>query len=185
MDRILVVRELKGTGGQLDIRYGFHPTPFGECLAATTTRGLCGLDFCGKENRGQALALLKEKWKDTSLVEDPEATRPVVEKIFNPAAHQGTEPIKVLLKGTSFQLKVWEALLRIPPGTTTSYSALADAIGKSGASRAVGTAVGRNPVGYLIPCHRIIRADGKIGGYKWGVARKRAILAMEASDAGP
>jgi AraC family transcriptional regulator of adaptative response/methylated-DNA-[protein]-cysteine methyltransferase len=173
--------EFKSAGQGLVLSYGFHETPFGECLAATTPRGLCSLGFVEAENRDKALDTLRQSWHAASLVEYPQANKSVIEQIFSPGSARKDEPIKVLLRGTNFQLKVWEALLRIPEGAVTSYSVLADSVGQPGASRAVGSAIGRNPVAYLIPCHRVLRANGEIGGYRWGTVRKKAILAMEAS----
>jgi AraC family transcriptional regulator of adaptative response/methylated-DNA-[protein]-cysteine methyltransferase len=174
--------EYKKLGKDLVIEYGFHSTPFGECLAAATQRGLCFLGFVGEDTRQTALKSLRDTWPEATLQENPETASATIKGIFSPTASSIKEPVKILLHGTNFQLKVWEALLCIPKGAVTSYSTLSDAVGHSGASRAVGNAVGHNPIAYLIPCHRVLRTSGEIGGYRWGTPRKRAILAMEAAN---
>ncbi len=173
--------EFKSQGKDLRISYGFHATPFGECLLAVTPRGICGLAFVEPETRSVALNELQETWQEATLVENLNAGKDTIKAIFGQTRGQTQVPLKVLLRGTNFQVKVWEALLRIPEGTVISYGSLADAVGHPGAHRAVGTAVGHNPVAYLIPCHRVLRTNGDIGGYHWGTTRKRAILAREAA----
>ncbi len=173
--------EYKNLGKGLQISYGFHSTPFGECLLAVTSRGICSLAFVEPENRSDALKGLLESWQEESIVENPEAGKGTIKQIFGQSNDQAQTPIKVLLRGTNFQIKVWEALLSILEGTVVSYGSLADTVGHPGAHRAVGTAIGHNPVAYLIPCHRVLRANGEIGGYHWGTTRKRAILAREAA----
>ncbi len=174
--------EYKSHGRELELQYGFHVTPFGECLVAVTRRGICSLGFVDQENRVQAVGQLLETWQEASLVENPQASEKVVRQIFAPSGALGQAPLKVLLRGTNFQIKVWEALLQIPEGAVVSYGALAETVGHPGAHRAVGTAVGHNPVAYLIPCHRVLRNNGGIGGYRWGTTRKRAMLAREAAS---
>jgi AraC family transcriptional regulator of adaptative response/methylated-DNA-[protein]-cysteine methyltransferase len=173
--------EFKTKGKELLISYGFHATPFGECLLAVTPRGICSLAFVDPETRFVALDELQATWQEAILVEDQNAGKDSIKTIFGQTRDQTQTPIKVLLRGTNFQVKVWEALLRIPEGAVVSYGSLANAIGHQGAHRAVGTAAGHNPVGYLIPCHRVLRANGEIGGYHWGATRKKAILAREAA----
>ncbi|TYO99061.1 AraC family transcriptional regulator of adaptative response/methylated-DNA-[protein]-cysteine methyltransferase [Geothermobacter ehrlichii] len=173
--------EYKSWGRELNLQYGYHPTPFGECLIAVTGRGICSLAFVDRETRDRALEELRHNWREASLVENPRTSEDIVGQIFAPAQKRGQKPLKVLLKGTNFQLKVWQALLKIPEGAVVTYGALADAVGHRGAHRAVGTAVGHNPIAYLIPCHRVLRSNGGIGGYRWGTTRKRAILAREAA----
>lgn len=173
--------EYKAQGQDLLISYGYHATPFGTCLLAVTPRGICSLVFVDPENRSIALDELQENWREAMLVENKNAGKEAIEIIFGRACDQSRAPLKVLLRGTNFQLKVWEALLRIPEGTVVSYGSLANAVGHPGAHRAVGTAAGHNPVAYLIPCHRVLRNNGDIGGYHWGTTRKRAILAREAA----
>ncbi len=180
--------EYKNQGTDLQVSYGFQPTPFGECLLAVTSRGICSLGFVDPENRSDALGALLKTWQGASLVENPEAGKNTVKQIFGQNNDQTQTPIQVVLRGTNFQIKVWEALLRIPEGRAISYGCLAAAVGHPGAHRAVGTAVGHNPIAYLIPCHRVLRNNGEIGGYHWGSTRKRAILAREAAvceNAGP
>lgn len=171
--------EYKSRGAGVSIRYGFHPTPFGECLLAVTPRGICFLAFAGAEGRASALAALRDEWENADLHEAPETTRPVVGQIFAPA-HPET-PLRLHLRGTNFQIKVWEALLRIPPGEATCYEGLAASIGQPQAARAVGSAVARNPVAYLIPCHRVLRKTGGFGNYRYGAARKQAMLLWESA----
>lgn len=173
--------EFKAQGKDLIISYGFHATPFGECLLAVTPRGICSLAFVEPETRSVALKELQEAWQEATLVENPNAGKDTIKTIFGHTRGQTQVPLKVLLRGTNFQVKVWQALLRIPEGTVVSYGSLADAVGHPGAHRAVGTAVGHNPVAYLIPCHRVLRTNGDIGGYHWGTTRKRAILARESA----
>ncbi len=172
--------EYKQKGSGITIQYGFHPTPFGECLLAVTQRGICFLAFVYEGGRQQAYAELQHKWKNANLVEDPHATQPFVAPIFNLYASQEINRLTLLLNGTNFQVKVWEALLRIPPGKVVTYEDLAVSIGMPGAARAVSNAVGQNPIPVLIPCHRVIRKEGIFGGYHYGRARKQALLAWEA-----
>jgi AraC family transcriptional regulator, regulatory protein of adaptative response / methylated-DNA-[protein]-cysteine methyltransferase len=175
--------EYRRRGADLEIAYGVHPSPFGDCLLLLTERGLCGLGFADRDGRAGALSEFRRRWPAAHYREAPERTAPLMEKIF--ARVPGADPLRLLVRGTAFQLKVWEALLRIPPGAVTSYTDLAAAVGRPGSARAVGGAVGANPVSFLVPCHRVIRDNGTIHGYEWGVARKRAILAWEAARFGP
>ncbi|GAB4455036.1 MAG: methylated-DNA--[protein]-cysteine S-methyltransferase [Anaerolineae bacterium] len=174
--------EFKSGGSGLHIAYGFHPTPFGDCLLATTARGICALTFVEdaalEQARARALAQLARDWPEAVMRPEPQQTAPLVAQIF--ADQPPQLPFHVLVKGTNFQVKVWSALLQIPPGGVTSYSAVAARLNRPSASRAVANAIGLNPVGYLIPCHRVIRKVGAIASYRWGAERKRAILAWEA-----
>jgi AraC family transcriptional regulator, regulatory protein of adaptative response / methylated-DNA-[protein]-cysteine methyltransferase len=170
--------EFKRSGDGLTIQWGVHDTPFGECVIGTTPRGICGLYFATDGGIARAQRLLAESWEGARLVENATATQPLADQIFSDAAH-ATAPLAVLVKGTNLQLKVWEALLRIPLGEVVTYEQLAAAAGAPTAVRAVGTAVGRNPVSYLIPCHRVIRKTGAFGNYGGGIARKRAMLTWE------
>lgn len=166
-------------GGEgLTIRYGWFPTPFGEALAMGTDRGLCGLGFVDDCGRDAAMADLCGRWPRATFVEDRAAVAPWIE-----AAFAGKGEARLHMIGAPFQIKVWEALLAIPSGQVTTYSELARAIGHPTAVRAVGTAVGRNPVSWLIPCHRALRKTGGLGGYHWGLPVKRAMLAWEAARA--
>ncbi len=170
--------EFRTAGKGLAIQYGMHPTPFGECLLAKTQRGVCWLSFVDDATRATELERFFQKWQSATLVHDQLATSSVVTQIFD---KKTSTNIKVLAQGTAFQLKVWEALLNIPEGAVTTYQKIATAIGSPKAVRAVGTAVGQNPVGYLIPCHRVIRKEGHVGGYHWGTARKKLILCKEVT----
>ena len=173
--------EFKTKGAGLKISFGFHPSPFGECLLAATERGICGLGFVGEGGRLQALEDFKRRWPAAEFQENSPKTRSYIDRIFRPKKRNGSNSVKVLLMGTNFQIKVWEALLRIPPGSMVCYEDLACRLGKPSAARAVGSAVGRNPISFLIPCHRAIRKMGIAGDYHWGAARKKAILAWEAA----
>jgi len=168
--------EWKQADQHLAVRYGWHPSPFGECLIAATDRGVCGLAFELTDGRLATEENLFAPWKDARIAEDPDVTRPFAQNAFG-----GGGEVPVVLRGTPFQLKVWEALLRIPLSKLVSYEGLATAIGQPGSARAVAGAVARNPVSWLVPCHRVIRQTGVISGYRWGPSRKRAILAWEAS----
>ncbi|PTQ75941.1 methylated-DNA--[protein]-cysteine S-methyltransferase [Celeribacter persicus] len=163
----------KGEG--LTIAYGFFDTPFGEALAMATERGLCALAFTSETTREAAFADLSARWPAARYLEAPETVRPLIDT----ALGGGNMPLHLI--GAPFQIKVWEALLSIPSGHVTTYSDIARAIGAPKAVRAVGTAVGRNPVSWLIPCHRVLRKTGALGGYHWGLPVKRAILAYETA----
>jgi AraC family transcriptional regulator of adaptative response/methylated-DNA-[protein]-cysteine methyltransferase len=171
--------EYKRQGEDLTIFCGFHPSPFGECLLAITERGVCNLIFVMNGDRQAAYQSLHHTWPFAELVEDWERTRPYVRRIFARLSGLQPEPLNLYLRGTNFQIKVWEALLRIPPGSVVTYQDIAVAIGMPRASRAVGNAVGQNPVPVLIPCHRVIRKNGDFGEYGYGSARKKALLGWE------
>ncbi len=164
-------------GAGLVIRWAWVATPFGEALAMATARGLCGLGFAEESGRAAVMADLAGRWPAAQLIEDHAAVAPLV------AAAVGGQGGALHLIGAPFQIKVWEALLRIPSGQVTTYAGLARAIAHPGAARAVGTAVGRNPLGFLIPCHRVLRGSGALGGYHWGLPLKRSMLAWEAARA--
>ncbi|ATG48965.1 6-O-methylguanine DNA methyltransferase [Celeribacter ethanolicus] len=169
--------EFARKGDGLNISYGLCTTPFGEALAMATDRGLCALAFTSETGREAAFADLSARWPAAHYVEAPETIRPLIDT----ALGGGTMPLHLI--GAPFQIKVWEALLSIPSGHVTTYSDIAQAIGNPKAVRAVGTAVGRNPVSWLIPCHRVLRKTGALGGYHWGLPVKRAILAYESAQA--
>ena len=171
--------EFKRLGEGLTLRWGVHDTPFGRCFLAVTTRGVCALAFIEAGREEQARDDLKAAWPGAEVVEDPSATQPFVDAMVAHAQGEEAASIPVLLRGTNFQLKVWEALLRIPPGHVLAYDDVAALIGQPRATRAVASAIAHNPVGYLIPCHRVLRKTGALGGYRWGPARKAAILAWE------
>jgi AraC family transcriptional regulator of adaptative response/methylated-DNA-[protein]-cysteine methyltransferase len=170
--------EMKSGGASLGIRFGIHESPFGQCLIAATARGITSLAFLQPASRNDAVAELRARWPNATIREDPAATRPLARRIFA-ETHNG-EPITLLLRGTNFQLRVWEALLRIPPGHVSSYEQVARDVGSPAAGRAVGRATGQNPIAWLIPCHRVIRKSGVFGDYHWGATRKTAMLAWEA-----
>lgn len=172
--------EYKSKGVGVEIAYGFHPSPFGECLLALTSRGICFLAFVDN-TRATALERLIQAWPNATLNESPSRTAPVVKRIFSPG--NAVAPLQVHLRGTNFQIKVWEALLRLPPGELTTYQALADQIHSPEAARAVGNAVALNPLAYLIPCHRVLQKTGYFGNYRYGSSRKKAILGWEMARA--
>jgi len=174
--------EYKRFGETLTIRYGFHPTPFGECLLATTKCGICALYFTNPFLRDQLMEALRKEWPQAEILEDQEISGKYVQQIFSP---NGKEEKRhhVFLKGTNFQIQVWRALLSIQPGDLTTYQEIAVQINKEKAVRAVGNAIAKNPIAYLIPCHRVIRKTGKFNHYRWGAARKQAIIGWEASKA--
>ena len=168
--------EYKLHGAGMRIKYGFHPTPYGECLLAATERGICFLAFVTDEGRRAALQDMKSEWKNAKWIEDSTSTKHHIQAIFSPGRRS---TIKLQVRGTNFQIKVWEALLRIPPGQVASYEELAEAIGKPSAPRAVGNALAHNPIAFLIPCHRVLRKVGDFGNYRYGQARKKAMLLRE------
>ena len=174
--------EYKQKGLGLTIEYGFHPTPFGECFMALTDRGICSLQFLDEADRKAVQENFQKTWKNAKLNQNQISTRKVIENIFHPPASTSKKnTVKLLYQGTNFQIKVWEALLRIAPGKVVTYKTIAEWIGSPLEVRAVGSAVGKNAIAYLIPCHRVIRSMGFLGGYRWGIGRKRAMLAKEAS----
>ncbi len=172
-------------GGDVSVRYGVHDSPFGEGLWCVTPRGICGIAFTAETGREVALADMAARWPAARMIEDPAATAPHAAATFGGGT--GANGPRLSVPGAPFQIKVWEALLRIPSGHVTTYSEIAAAIGNPRAVRAVGTAVGRNPVSWLIPCHRALRKSGALGGYHWGLPVKRAMLAWEGAraDAAP
>jgi len=168
-------------GEGLVIRYGIHESPFGECLLATTDRGVCALHFLDGASSSAAVSELAAEWPAATLREHTVDTATVLAQIFSTDSSVGVEPLPVLVKGTNFQVRVWLALLRLSPGSATTYGRLAGSIDEPGAARAVGTAIGRNAIAFLIPCHRVLRSCGGLGGYRWGPERKRALLAWESA----
>jgi AraC family transcriptional regulator of adaptative response/methylated-DNA-[protein]-cysteine methyltransferase len=177
--------ELKTAGAGLTVRYGFSDSPFGECLLGVTDRGLCWLSFVYDGGRRAAVAALGDRWRGATLVEDAAEVARVASRVFAPTGRAGRTRLPVLLRGTNFQIKVWEGLLRVPPGTLTTYQDLARLIGSPRGARAVGAAVAHNPVAYVIPCHRVIRATGDFGEYRWGADRKQAMLGWELAREEP
>ena len=171
--------EHRNGGVGVEVAYGVHDSPFGPAFVAATTRGICRLTFVDGD-AGDELAALRARWPNASLAEDRAATALLARRAF--AGANGT-PLGLHLRGTNFQLQVWRALLDVPAAHLVSYGHVARAIGMPTAARAVGAAIGANPVAYLIPCHRVIREVGELGGYRWGTARKRALLGWEAARA--
>jgi len=165
------------SGAGLEIRWGWFDSPFGPALVMGTERGICGIGFAAETGTEATMADLRGRWPNAQFVEAPEALRAEAERAF------GGGDARLHLIGAPFQIKVWEALLQIPSGHVTTYSEIAQAIGSPKASRAVGSAVGRNPVSWLIPCHRALRKSGGLGGYHWGLPVKRAMLAWEHAEA--
>ncbi|MDX1411458.1 MAG: bifunctional helix-turn-helix domain-containing protein/methylated-DNA--[protein]-cysteine S-methyltransferase, partial [Nitrospirales bacterium] len=172
--------EYRSRGKGVSIMYGFHPSPFGECLLAATSRGICGLTFIQKGNGSQALKALSRRWGQATLAANSSVTRPLLERIF-PTSRNYRKPVYLFVKGTNFQIKVWEALLRIPTGSMVSYSNIARQVGMPQASRSVANAIADNPIQYLIPCHRVIQKVGAFGGYQGGPERKKALNGWEAA----
>lgn len=173
--------EYKSLGKGLTIEYGLHPTPFGRCLLARTDRGICHLSFVEPVDIKTAQDRLRNQWPDSTLIESRENTGSIVGRIFNSNRDDGSRPFHLLVKGTNFQVNVWRALLTVPEGRVVSYGDVAGYIGHPGSARAVAGATAANPIAYLIPCHRVIAGSGRIHGYRWGVARKKAIIGWEAA----
>ncbi len=176
--------EWKNGGAGLTLRYGFHPSPFGTAIVMTAPRGLAGLAFADPGEEEAALADMKGRWPKAIYVEDYLSTAPVAQRIFDPKLWRTDQPLRVMLIGTDFEVRVWETLLRIPMGRAVSYSDIATKIKAPNASRAVGAAVGKNPISFVVPCHRALGKDGKLTGYHWGITRKQAMLGWEAGRVG-
>ena len=175
--------EFKNKGRGLRITYGFTGTPFGECILALTDRGICHLGFMDSAGKSEYLQSFKKEWINAELLEDAEKILPVIKKIFPRQSAARTETfINLHVRGTNFQINVWKALLSIPEGNLVSYSQVAEAIGSPGATRAVANAVASNPVGFLIPCHRVISKSGCFNKYRWGTERKKALAGWEAAQ---
>lgn len=178
--------EFKRAGEGIEIRYAVHPSPFGDCLVATSPRGICALEFINSADGAiPILDNLRRRWKAATIIEDPQSGADAMDRFSRTALHPSDETLHLHLMGSNFQLKVWQALLSIPEGALISYGHLADIIGAPGSSRAVGTALGQNPIGFLIPCHRVLRSTGAFGGYRWGIQRKKALIAYEAAKKRP
>jgi AraC family transcriptional regulator, regulatory protein of adaptative response / methylated-DNA-[protein]-cysteine methyltransferase len=174
--------EWKTGGSGLTVCYGFHPSPFGTALVMATDRGLAGLAFADPGEEEAALADMRGRWRQASYVEDSARTAPLAQRIFDNRQWRPDRPLRVVLIGTDFEVRVWETLLKIPMGRATTYSDIAAKIEKPAASRAVGAAVGKNPVSFVVPCHRVLGKSGDITGYHWGLTRKRAMLGWEAGQ---
>ena len=176
--------DYKARGEGIAIHYGFHPSPFGIALAMVTDRGLAGLAFADPGEEKATLADMMGRWPRAAYIEDSAATAPYVARIFNRTEWRAEQPLRVVMIGTDFEVSVWETLLKLPLGRATTYSDIAAHLGKPSAARAVGTAVGRNPISFVVPCHRVLGKDGGLHGYHWGLTRKRAILGWEAGVGG-
>ena len=174
----------KSSGRDLTVRFGFHSTPFGGCFVAATERGICAMEFLDYAESEEPISRLRDKWPQARIVEQRRYTEGLIERIFAPPKTEEGRRFKLLLKGTNFQIQVWQALLKVPEGMVVSYRDVAEWLGNGKASRAVAAAVAKNPIAYLIPCHRVIRSLGVIGGYRWGSERKQAMLAWEFSRGG-
>jgi AraC family transcriptional regulator of adaptative response/methylated-DNA-[protein]-cysteine methyltransferase len=172
--------DYKAGGAGLALRFGFHPSPFGEAILVATERGLAGLGFVDGDDRAAALADMRRRWPRADYIERSAATAPLARRIFDPKTWAADRPLRVVLIGTDFEVRVWQTLLRIPLGKATTYSDIACRLGKASASRAVGAAVGKNPISFVVPCHRVLGRSGALTGYHWGLTRKQAILGWEA-----
>jgi AraC family transcriptional regulator, regulatory protein of adaptative response / methylated-DNA-[protein]-cysteine methyltransferase len=177
--------EYKSGGAGLVIFYDFIPSPFGIALPMLSERGLCGLAFADEAGETAAFEDMRRRWPNAEYRRDPARVAPIVERIFNPARWEAEQPLKVFLIGTDFEIRVWETLLTIPLGRATTYSTIAGRIEKPKAARAVGAAVGRNPISFVVPCHRVLGKSGALTGYHWGLTRKRAMLGWEAGKVSP
>ena len=173
----------KAKGRGLEIRYGFHDCPFGRVLIMLTGTGLCGLAFADEGGEDATLRDMMKRWPEADYREDTAAAAPIAERIFDRNRWQSDQPLRIVLIGAEFETRVWQTLLKIPMGKATSYSKIAAHLGNPRASRAVGTAVGRNPISFVVPCHRVLGKSGSLTGYHWGLTRKQAILGWEAGVA--
>jgi AraC family transcriptional regulator of adaptative response/methylated-DNA-[protein]-cysteine methyltransferase len=174
--------EWKTAGEGLTMTYGFHPCPFGTALVMTTSRGLAGLALADAGKERTALNDMRARWSKARFVEDTAVTAPVAQRIFDPKLWRKDRPLRIIMIGTDFEVRVWEKLLTVPMGGLTTYSDLANAAGAPKGARAVGAAVGKNPICFVVPCHRVIGKSGELTGYHWGLTRKRAILGWEAGQ---
>jgi AraC family transcriptional regulator of adaptative response/methylated-DNA-[protein]-cysteine methyltransferase len=174
----------KAGGEGLELRYGFHPSPFGAALVMITGSGLAGLAFADAGGEGATLADMKRQWPRARYAEDTGSTARTADRVFDPAEWRADRPLRVTLIGSDFEVRVWEVLLTVPLGQATTYSSVAKRIGRPAAARAVGAAVGRNPISFVVPCHRVLGKGGGLTGYRWGLTRKRAILGWEAGVGG-
>jgi AraC family transcriptional regulator, regulatory protein of adaptative response / methylated-DNA-[protein]-cysteine methyltransferase len=176
--------EWKSGGEGLDMRYGFHPSPFGTALIMATPRGLAGLALADAGKERTVLADMKRRWPKAKYAEDAAATAPLARRIFDPTQWRAEQPLRIVLIGTDWEVRVWEALLKIPMGRLATYSAIAGKVCTPAAARAVGAAVGKNPICFVVPCHRVVGKSGDLTGYHWGITRKRAMLGWEAGQVG-
>lgn len=170
----------KARGEGLTMRWGVASSPFGEAVLFLTSYGLAGIGFVDEKGLDAAYADLANRWPAAQFIRDDAAIAPIAARVFEPSRWQADQPVRVVLIGTDFEVRVWQTLLDIPFGRATTYGKLAQKIGKPSAARAVGAAVGRNPISFVVPCHRVVGSSGALTGYHWGMARKRAILGWEA-----
>ncbi len=179
--------DYKRRGEGLEMVYGFHPSPFGEALILATERGVAGLAFVNEDagqSRLEALADMTRRWPKASFRQSSAETAKLARRVFDPAEWKADQPVRLVLIGTDFEVRVWECLLRIPMGRAVSYNDIARHLGQPTAARAVGSAVGRNPISFVVPCHRVLRGDGSLGGYHWGLTRKKALIGWETGKVG-
>lgn len=170
----------KAKGRGLTMTYGFHDCPFGRALILITNEGLAGLAFADPGEEASALADMRSRWSEATYTENPVATQPYAKRIFEAQNWSSNQPLRIVFIGSDFEIRVWETLLRIPFGKASTYSDIAAHLGKPSAARAVGSAVGKNPISFVVPCHRVLGKSGGLCGYHWGLTRKRAILGWEA-----
>jgi AraC family transcriptional regulator of adaptative response/methylated-DNA-[protein]-cysteine methyltransferase len=176
--------EWKSGGKGLTLHYGFHSSPFGRALVMATTRGLAGLAFADAGEERSAFTDMQRRWPKASYVEDAAGTALLARRIFDPKLWRAEVPLQLVLIGTDFEVRVWEALLKVPMGRLTTYSDLAAKVCSTKAARAVGAAVGKNPIAFVVPCHRVVGRSGSLTGYHWGLTRKRVMLGWEAGQVG-
>jgi len=176
--------EWKNGGAGLTLRYGFHPSPFGSAIVIATSRGLAGLAFADPGEEPAALFDMQRRWPQAEYIEDAAGTAALALRIFEPRRWRADQPLRVVLIGTDFEVRVWETLLKIPMGRAVCYSDIAARIERPKASRAVGAAVGKNPISFVVPCHRALGKSGALTGYHWGITRKQAMIGWEAGQVG-
>ena len=176
--------EWKNGGVGMTLRYGFHPSPFGTAIVIASGRGLAGLAFADPGEEHIAFADMKRRWPNATYIEDSDGTVGLAQRVFDTKMWRSDQPLRVVLIGTDFEVRVWETLLKVPMGRAVSYSDIACKIQSPKASRAVGAAVGRNPVSFVVPCHRALGKSGALTGYHWGITRKQAMLGWEAGQVG-
>jgi AraC family transcriptional regulator, regulatory protein of adaptative response / methylated-DNA-[protein]-cysteine methyltransferase len=176
--------EWKSGGDGMTLRYGFHPSPFGQALVIVSARGLAGLAFADAGKEHATLADMQRRWPKATYLEDHARTAAIARRIFDPLSWRPEQPLRVVLIGTDFEVRVWETLLTIPLGKASTYSQVAKKLGRPSAARAVGAAVGRNPLAFVVPCHRVLGKSGDLTGYHWGRTRKHAMLGWEAGKVG-
>src|SRR6201996_9289057 len=174
--------EWKNGGAGMTLRYGFHPSPFGTAIVIASDRGLAGLAFADPGEEQVSFADMKRRWPNAATIEDHDGTAGLAQRIFDPKLWRADQPLRVILIGTDFEVRVWETLLKIPMGRAVCYQDIATKIQNPKASRAVGAAVGRNPVSFVVPCHRALGKGGTLTGYHWGITRKQAMLGWEAGQ---